>query len=1273
MKPLDKKYVSLQFWLKVHQNSGIEFQSFFEQIMERAYPDFQKIRPYGREGDKGNDGYRPSQGIYYQAYAPSDPSEKEAEAAEKFKDDFEKLKNGWDKISTIKELDFVYNEKGSGLTVKLEGAKAALKNANPQIDFKIFTPKDLEVVFLSLSSDAIAALGLDIDSRNAVQSARDQLTRLDEELDKESGEFVLRVLGTIDEIIAGQRDEGLSLEYEILEARALQKMEKVQEAREKFESIVRRYPADPRAFLHLAEIHINVDDFERNAEFLREAEGLAPEFALLRLQKLIREIRLGTLVDPSTIDVSTFPSEPRPRANLYRLYASMLQRAGDNKRAVAFVERALHINPDKFHSHDAKIALLEDELRAEEDHGKRKAMATSVLKAIDDVGAKFNEGGGLTARCQSLLNVRRLHVHLVTENYAALETTARETLDLVLTCYFDQLIDGITADTIHWVGLSATDFGRLQRYFKAAAKPLSDALAKILILQFLHKETLFTEGKAFFVDVRRENIVELISAIEGNNFAFVLAFVGKDVQFAVDLALGLSEPAELKRKLVESLPDDGSVNKDKLALMLYYDAGELDNAFAVVRKLDLSTLSYIECLSILRIAYKQKAWDSAVVLLEKILAHEQDPQSALQATLQLFTANFHLQRYAEVIRIGRSVLENPSAVELLDDYNKETLVGHTALAYMTRGELGAKEFVQAHELQIRSFEAKIGVQAEVYVKSGEPVAALRSVVEGIKILQHPTPEQYGRLFLIFGEIGNLMPEFTLDSAERVAPGLFVKLHELERWFYIGTGEELDATKVADGDPYYPLLMGKAQGDKVSLASRYRATSPEYVIEAVYPIEKYILWQARYHAFKLSAEQRWDAIELIEVPTTDGSIDPQYLIARLEYDEKRRGEFFKLYCEQDVPLALLALNEGGLAGAIGHIASAQKGFIKATSGSAEEFEQQKGVARRITAGEAFYLDGTSALMLSETGSFQKVYGLIPGLRVPQSVVSLLFELRDKFAYHPGQSGHLAYVNGNIVFSELDREKGDAIKANFATAVTLLESRPDSIVAISAANKANNFMEQRVAASVSDACILAQRDGVAVLTEDFLYLRANEIETKKAAPAYCSSLALFRVLYEEGKVSFEEYLDYVAYLTAYRVRFLPLTTDDLEKAVFGDQIIKVVRPEQLRKFNFALTLSEEYGVPPPAAFNVVGTFWFRVLVDDSISPEIATRIFIEIVTTFPTKKSRKVFGQTLMFLTVQAINASRRSLVVGSTKQVQAKVDAVAEFLRTYGPDELIIVS
>src|SRR5262249_53769520 len=157
-----------------------------------------------------------------------------------------------------------------------------------------------------------------------------------------------------------------------------------------------------------------------------------------------------------------------------------------------------------------------------------------------------------------------------------------------------------------------------------------------------------------------------------------------------------------------------------------------------------------------------------------------------------------------------------------------------------------------------------------------------------------------------------------------------------------------------------------------------------------------------------------------------SIDPQYLIAKMEDEAHKGADFFKLYCGQDVPLAFLARSEGGLARAIGRITSEQKGFIKATSGSPDEFDQQKDVAKGLLGGEQFYLDGTSALMLSEMGLFAKVFPLLAGLKVPQSVLTLLFELKERFELEPGQAGNMAYVNGKIVFSDIDRERYDAIR-------------------------------------------------------------------------------------------------------------------------------------------------------------------------------------------------------------------------------------------------------
>ena len=148
----DNYFLHLQFENRIHVLEGIEFQTFFEKIMENAYSDYKKIKPYGTDGDGGNDGYRKKAGIYYQVYAPKTPKTNESDAANKMYDDFQKLKVKWDDIATIKEYYFVYNNKYEGSTRKLESTITRLESENSNIKFDTFLSDDLEKVFVELQS-----------------------------------------------------------------------------------------------------------------------------------------------------------------------------------------------------------------------------------------------------------------------------------------------------------------------------------------------------------------------------------------------------------------------------------------------------------------------------------------------------------------------------------------------------------------------------------------------------------------------------------------------------------------------------------------------------------------------------------------------------------------------------------------------------------------------------------------------------------------------------------------------------------------------------------------------------------------------------------------------------------------------------------------------------------------------------------------------------------------------------------------------------------------
>ena len=205
-------------------------------------------------------------------------------------------------------------------------------------------------------------------------------------------------------------------------------------------------------------------------------------------------------------------------------------------------------------------------------------------------------------------------------------------------------------------------------------------------------------------------------------------------------------------------------------------------------------------------------------------------------------------------------------------------------------------------------------------------------------------------------------------------------------------------------------------------------------------------------------------------------------------------------------------------------------------------------------------------------------------------------------------------------------------------------------------AKRSVEKEIPSELSDACILAQKEGLSVLTEDFLYLKMNEIETRKKSPEYFSSLILLKVLNEKDKISFDEYLDFFAYLSSYRFRFLSLSSDDIEKALFGDRKIKIITIENIRKLNFPLTLSKEYGVSFQDAFVVVARFLFKVLNDDTITSDIVEKIFIEITESFPMKKDANILRQMLLRVFNKAIEKNKsRWILTKKSNITQEKID------------------
>ncbi len=100
-----------EFQHQVRESSGKSFQDLFGRLMVYRDPDFQKVKPWGNIGDRKNDGYIPTKGIFFQVYAPEYPAESPIKAIRKVKDDFAGLRRQW---ADVREFHFVFNDKFEG-------------------------------------------------------------------------------------------------------------------------------------------------------------------------------------------------------------------------------------------------------------------------------------------------------------------------------------------------------------------------------------------------------------------------------------------------------------------------------------------------------------------------------------------------------------------------------------------------------------------------------------------------------------------------------------------------------------------------------------------------------------------------------------------------------------------------------------------------------------------------------------------------------------------------------------------------------------------------------------------------------------------------------------------------------------------------------------------------------------------------------------------------------------------------------------------------------
>jgi hypothetical protein len=151
----ERALARILFKNKILESDGQRFEDLFTSIMNYYERDFIQIKPWGNIGDRKNDGYIKSRGIFFQVFAPEDIRNSYPAVVTKAFEDFQGLKNQWDPVN---EYYFVVNDKYKGVNADSEKCLAAIKRDYHLNEAGFLTAKDLENHLFELDDDAIISV-----------------------------------------------------------------------------------------------------------------------------------------------------------------------------------------------------------------------------------------------------------------------------------------------------------------------------------------------------------------------------------------------------------------------------------------------------------------------------------------------------------------------------------------------------------------------------------------------------------------------------------------------------------------------------------------------------------------------------------------------------------------------------------------------------------------------------------------------------------------------------------------------------------------------------------------------------------------------------------------------------------------------------------------------------------------------------------------------------------------------------------------------------------
>ncbi len=1216
-KPIDTHYLNLQIKNKFYTINSYEFQSFFEEIMLIKNLAFQKVKPYGKDGDAGNDGFIDKLGQYYQVYAPIDPKTKDANAARKFIEDFKKLKDSeWNLNNNIKEYFFVYNDKFTGLITKVNNAKLSLEKENPDIKFHILDSHKLKLIILDFSIEELLQLGFDIDERNSTKILKKYLNSINIELNKENINNAFNLLNNLDKEIIKNSNQELYIDYEILYCNYYKKTEDYDTAIKIYDNLITEGYSSKKLYMEYYQLLLFIDDDQKKQYLIEQTKLIDKDYWLLLnyTKNKIENIDIFEELIKKENDVKIKILLILTKANIY----------AENKlleESLTCIKQAIFMNKNLLLSYITKLTLLHNNLLINNNQDEIKALSKKIFETIDQINMLFDLNT-ICKRSNLIINYILFQVYLKTKDFLKLDETNNKIYFFLEKCYFDNQIESILISILNYSNLDSKGINNIYNYLLNQNKNITNKLYNMILYHALNSNIDKEITINFFEEKKQEKYLIFFEKQENQDLTELNTFFKDNIDLAEFFIHRLENQIELKAYLIENFFKEGSERNNILNLIFNIDTDNYEQINYLIKICNLNKISPFHLFRLIDILLLNKDY-LHLIKISKILNNNYAIDDFKLKYIK-FISYINIGDDGNIIKTGYKLLDN---FETNNYISKENVIINILITHLKLAKIDKENNEKALKLLENNFDISFSyeflttIAYQVYIDNKKYQQAYNILVKAIIKKQNMTKQAYGNLYpQIMLNLNKNLP-ITLDSQSKIGKNHFIKFKDNALWYCMGNNNPLEAIKLNNKSEKYKKLLNKKVTEQVNFSSVYLSKKDTKEIELIYTLEQYIFWMIKSNFEILSHSNDLENVTIIDLLSHNDQIDISNLEKALIDFDGNNNPIINLYKDknQRLPFSMLTFAKGNILKAFDYIIKNQS-YIYCNTGELSLFQREViNVNKIILNQESFYIDGTSIFALINSGLFDKIIKILPQILIPKSVIDFLEQFIIYFSPSENIEGYMSYQNGKIQFTDYNKEKNISIQKIFINAIEQLKKH-SNIKYISQSQKINCNSELIIPKEVCDAYILARDENLSLMTEDYYYSKYNNIETNKKPPKTFSTFSFVKAIYELHLITLQDYLQYYYFLSNNRYYFLHFSCSEFKQAIFGeynnDQRLK-----NIKLFNIGYTLSKDYGISEKFVHDLILEIFLLLITNNKIDKIEAISIIDCLITEYPNNNNKE----------------------------------------------------